>query len=121
MDELQVASKVRQAGRVGIQDVSADRNISIIDWHGVHARLRLSRREADIVGFFLRDLPERDIACRLEISVHTVHSHVERLYRKLHVRSRSALLLRMFDEWIELGMPCIEQSMASRMTQKIPE
>lgn len=121
MDELRAASKLRQAGRVVVQDVSADRNIAIIDWHGVHTRLRLSQREADIVGFFLRDLPEREIACRLEISAHTVHSHVERLYRKLHVRSRSALLLRMFDEWIELGMPCIEQSMPSGITQNMPE
>jgi DNA-binding CsgD family transcriptional regulator len=42
------------------------------------------------------------IAERLGISSHTVHCHMTRLYRKLHVNSRPNLLLRVFNVHLEL-------------------
>lgn len=40
------------------------------------------------------------IAMTLNISQHTVHTHIERLYRKLNVNSRSELLVRVFGEFV---------------------
>jgi hypothetical protein len=69
MDDPQAASKIRQAGWVVVQDVSADRNISIIDWHGVHARLRCPQARRTRRALCARSAGA-EIACRLEISAH---------------------------------------------------
>jgi DNA-binding CsgD family transcriptional regulator len=42
----------------------------------------------------LAGLSEKDVAVRLELSRHTVHSHVREIYRLLNVRTRSELLAR---------------------------
>lgn len=38
---------------------------------------------------------ERQIVARLDLSPHTVHDHVKRLYRRFHVNSRAQLLARL--------------------------
>jgi DNA-binding CsgD family transcriptional regulator len=76
-----------------------------LDWDAVSHRLRLSKREAEIVALLMADLAEREIASQLNISAHTVHTHLERVYRKLQVKSRCALVVRMFHAWIGIGMP----------------
>ena len=47
-------------------------------------------------------LSAREFACRLGISSHTVHTHLGRLYRKLGVRNRCQLLVRVFEEYVNL-------------------
>jgi hypothetical protein len=44
------------------------------------------------------------IAGDLQISPHTVHTHCERLYRKLGVTGRVKLVLRVMDEYIALTL-----------------
>ena len=39
---------------------------------------------------------EKRVAERLGISHHTIHTHTERLYRKLQVQSRSQLIAAVF-------------------------
>jgi DNA-binding CsgD family transcriptional regulator len=39
---------------------------------------------------------EQGLASSLGISRHTVHTHIERLYRKLRVNSRSQLIAAVF-------------------------
>ncbi|GFE85032.1 hypothetical protein GCM10011487_70320 [Steroidobacter agaridevorans] len=51
----------------------------------------------------LADLSEAKVAEQLSISVHTVHSHTERLYRKLLVGSRSELVTRIFRTYVQLN------------------
>lgn len=65
-------------------------------WRDLARELRLSGRESEILQAIFDDQKESNIAANLGISSHTVHSHLERLYRKLHVSSRVTLVLRVF-------------------------
>jgi DNA-binding CsgD family transcriptional regulator len=71
-------------------------------WSTISSRLELSERETQIVALILHDEPEATIAGELGISSHTVHTHLERVYRKLHVSSRCQLVLRVFREYVRL-------------------
>lgn len=72
------------------------------EWANLATALCLSPRELQIVGCVFDDLKDGAIAERLRISTHTVRTHFERLYRKLEVSSRSALVVRVFMECISL-------------------
>jgi DNA-binding CsgD family transcriptional regulator len=73
-------------------------------WLGIVRSLRLSQREADIAQLLLGDdNREGTMAARLAISPHTVHTHVERLYRKLGVTSRSQVVVRIFEQYVVLA------------------
>jgi DNA-binding NarL/FixJ family response regulator len=76
--------------------------LSQAEWTLVSERLKLSQRESEIAHVLLAGQSEQDAAVQLRISVHTVHSHVERLYRKLQVRSRCGLILRLFQTYISI-------------------
>lgn len=73
------------------------------EWWSVCASVKLSPRESQIARWILEDETEQAIAGRLGISVHTVHSYLGRLYRKLGVRSRQQLIVRIFAEWMGGG------------------
>jgi DNA-binding NarL/FixJ family response regulator len=62
-------------------------------WKAIAKSLRISDRELQIVQGIFDDRKEYAIAHELKISVHTVHTHLERLYRKLGVSSRLGLVL----------------------------
>jgi DNA-binding NarL/FixJ family response regulator len=72
-------------------------------WDGVARSLRLSRRERDILRGMFDGLTETAIAARLCISLRTVHTHVERLHRKLRVTHQVALVLRLVVEFLKLA------------------
>ena len=72
-------------------------------WKATATSLRLSPREEEIVVCLLElDDDEARIAARLERSNHTVHTHLQRLYKKLGVNTRSQLLARVFARYAEL-------------------
>jgi DNA-binding CsgD family transcriptional regulator len=78
-----------------------DRSILPHDAWGVIANsLRISNRELQIVQEIFDDRKEFAIAVDLTISVHTVHTHLERLYRKLGVNSRVGLILYILSEYL---------------------
>jgi pSer/pThr/pTyr-binding forkhead associated (FHA) protein len=54
----------------------------------------LSVGQRRVFDLLLAGLSEKDVAVRLELSRHTVHSHVREIYRLLNVRTRSELLAR---------------------------
>ena len=56
------------------------------------ARPALSEQEARICRLVVRGLSNRDIAANMFISVKTVEAHLTRVFRKLDVSSRSALI-----------------------------
>jgi DNA-binding NarL/FixJ family response regulator len=66
----------------------------------IGSRLRLSPRELQITRCVFDDLTDTAIAAELGIGVSTVHSHFERLYHKLAIRSRTALVVRVFQEYV---------------------
>lgn len=67
-------------------------------WRSVAAQLHLSERELQVVHGVFDDLKEAAIAQRLGISAHTVHTHLERMYRKLGVNGRCQLIIEVFAE-----------------------
>ena len=71
-------------------------------WRVLAGSLRLSHRESQIVPALLDDRKEIAIAADLGISRHTVHTHTERLYRKMGVTSRVELVRCVFFEYLNL-------------------
>jgi DNA-binding CsgD family transcriptional regulator len=53
-------------------------------------------REAQVVGWVSKGLTNGAIASQLQISSRTVQKHLERVFRKLGVRSRSELVARAY-------------------------
>jgi len=74
-------------------------------WDALSHRLRLSRREFEIVRCIIDGSSEAGIARTLSISTHTVHTHLERLYRKLDVSTRSDLVVRLFAAYVTIESP----------------
>ncbi len=71
-------------------------------WAEIARSLKLSRRELQIVRGVFDDQTEFTTSANLGISSHTVHTHVERLHRKLSVTDRVKLVLRLTDEFLRL-------------------
>ncbi len=68
------------------------------DWTEIARLLDLSKRQLEIVRGVFDDQTEFAIAADLGISPHTVHTHFERLHRKLDVANRVQLVLRVMAE-----------------------
>ena len=58
----------------------------------VQERTALSPRELEILRLVAQGLPNKAIAQTLDISPHTVASHLRRMFVKVDVRSRAALV-----------------------------
>lgn len=86
----------------GTQKIEGDRLFTERQWSAIAENLRLSAREFQIVRCCFEDLKESAIARRLGISYHTVHTHLERLYKKLGVCSRPAMMVQIFSAYITL-------------------
>lgn len=56
----------------------------------------LSPREHEVARMIAKGLPNKVIASVLDISVWTVSTHLRRIYAKLGVSSRAAMVARMF-------------------------
>jgi DNA-binding CsgD family transcriptional regulator len=75
-------------------------------WQSIVSTLGLSDREAQVAGLILGDDScENAMAASLSISPHTVHTHLERLYRKLRVSSRCQVVSRIFQQYVNLEAP----------------
>jgi DNA-binding NarL/FixJ family response regulator len=76
-------------------------------WEVIANSLRISGRELQIIQEIFDDRKELAIADELEISIHTVHTHLERLYRKLGVSSRVTLVLYILSEYLSALPPTL--------------
>ncbi|GBD32014.1 Spore germination protein GerE [bacterium HR33] len=56
----------------------------------------LSPREREVIGWVVRGESSREMAARLNLSVHTVQDHVNHACQKLGVRGRKQLLAYLF-------------------------
>lgn len=74
-------------------------------WEHLRRKLDLSGRQLEVVQCIFDDWVSGRIALELGISDHTVHTHVERLYRKLGVNSRCELIVRVVAECLSDGKP----------------
>jgi DNA-binding CsgD family transcriptional regulator len=73
-------------------------------WAEIARSLKLSGQELQVVRGIFDDHTEAAIADDLQVSPHTVHTHCERLYRKLDVTGRVKLALRVMDKYIALTL-----------------
>jgi DNA-binding CsgD family transcriptional regulator len=64
------------------------------------ANVSCSPRECEIARMVAKGYPNKTIAAVLEISSWTVGTHLRRIFAKLHVSSRAAMVARM----IEMGL-----------------
>ncbi len=71
-------------------------------WEQMGRALHLSGRELQIVRGVFDDRIESAIAADLDISPHTVHTHFDRLHRKLEVTNRPQLILRVVQSFLTL-------------------
>ncbi len=76
--------------------------LTISQWTAVGLSLRLSPRELQIAQSVFDDQKEAAIADDLGISAHTVHTHLERLYRKIGVHGRTTMAVRVLAEHLRL-------------------
>jgi DNA-binding NarL/FixJ family response regulator len=58
----------------------------------------LTRRETEILGLLKNGLRYKEIADRLFVSTETVRKHINNIYQKLHVQSRTEALNRIYGE-----------------------
>jgi DNA-binding NarL/FixJ family response regulator len=54
----------------------------------------LSPREVDVLDYLVKGYSYKETAEAIGISYSTVHTHIERIYQKLHVRSRAQAVAR---------------------------
>ena len=57
----------------------------------------LSEREAEVLSYMTQGLSEKEIAEKIHVSLNTIKSHRKHVYQKLHVRSRSEIMLRYLE------------------------
>ena len=74
-------------------------------WHSIAAFLDLSARQLQIARCVFDGLDEASISRELAISSHTVHTHLDRLYKKLHINSRCELVVRVFLAYLSTQSP----------------
>ena len=56
----------------------------------------LSPREQEVLDCLAQGFLYKEIADRIGVSYATIRTHIERIYHKLHVRSRSQAVARYF-------------------------
>jgi DNA-binding NarL/FixJ family response regulator len=60
------------------------------------ATAALSPRETEIIGLLAKGFLYKEIASQLGISVETVRTHIHNTYEKLHVRTRTEAVMKVF-------------------------
>ena len=63
-----------------------------------HGDAQLSERETEVLRCLVDGLAKKEIADRLELSVHTVDNYVRRIYRKLHVNTLGGAVAKALRE-----------------------
>ncbi len=80
-------------GRVGRPPSSY---LTTAQWDSIAAALPLSRRQLQIVRCIFDGLDERSMSRQLGIATGTIHTYLDRLYKKLGVRCRCELIVLVF-------------------------
>jgi DNA-binding NarL/FixJ family response regulator len=67
-------------------------------WRIVKERYHLTPREIEISKLICRGLSNEDIANAVDIRYGTVKTHIRNIYRRVHVKSKVAMLLRFLED-----------------------
>lgn len=73
-------------------------------WAEIERSLKLSGRELQITRGVFDNLTEGAIAANLCISEHTIHEHLNRLFKKLRVTTRGQMIVRVMHEFLFLTL-----------------
>ena len=73
-------------------------------WAAIAKALGISKREIQIIQGVFDNLIQSGIAGRLDMSEHTVHTHLNRLFKKLNITTRTELVLRIMEQMIALTL-----------------
>lgn len=88
------------------ETIRADSSMfSVEEWQAIAPRLELSRRELEVAQGVFDALKENRIAEQLNISPHTVHAYLERLYSKCVVSGRVQMVLVLVKMHLSLTTP----------------
>jgi DNA-binding CsgD family transcriptional regulator len=98
-----LVGNIEKANELGVALPANPLPFSERAWRRIARSLNLSARELQIIHGIFSDRKEVAIAEDLGISHHTVHTYLERLYRKLGVSSRVQLVVRVVAEHISGG------------------
>lgn len=66
--------------------------------HPAGSEIRLSEREEEVLRCLVDGLAKKEIADRLDLSVHTVDNYVRRIYKKLHVNTLGGAVAKALRE-----------------------
>ena len=99
-DELFAALKLVQAGGSPISSGIARRVWQVFQKPLPAATTddELSERERQVLDLLSHGHPEKQIADRLKISPHTVHTYIRRIYEKLHVHSHAQAVAKYSEQ-----------------------
>ena len=76
-------------------------------WSYVQHRYNLTPRERQVAELVCKGLRNGNIAKYLHIKPGTVKTHTRNLYRKVHVKSKIAMLLRFFTDSRDISTPYV--------------
>ena len=88
-------------------------HLSNDEWRSIAELLDLSGRQQQVVRCIFDGFDETATAKVLGISCHTVHAHLNRLYKKIHVKSRCEMIVRVFLAYL-FRFPAIGRSNFAR-------
>ncbi len=69
------------------------------EWAELASELALSPRQAEIVQHLFSGLGDKQIARQMDMSFHTVRTHMTRMFEKLQVADRQELILHIFNHY----------------------
>jgi two-component system, NarL family, nitrate/nitrite response regulator NarL len=96
--------KVLQSTEETINEILVESDIDGVHYCLVRCRMpkpasvKLSPRELAIARYVAQGLPSKSIGAKLEISHWTVNTYVRRIFEKLGVTSRTAMITRLLQE-----------------------
>jgi DNA-binding CsgD family transcriptional regulator len=106
MEPVKTSTCPRSGPGTSLGNESPGRSIfSDRQWLSLARALQLSDRELQIIQCIFDDHTEATTAAQLGISTHTIHTHLERLYHKLGVNTRCAVVIRVFAEHFNKRSP----------------
>jgi DNA-binding NarL/FixJ family response regulator len=76
-------------------------------WAYVQNRYNLTPRERQVAELVCKGLRNGNIAKNLRIKPGTVKTHTRNIYRKVHVKSKIAMLLRFITDSRDLSSPYV--------------
>ena len=73
-------------------------------WSEIAKALGITKREMQIIQGVFDNHTQQGIASRLNMNEHTAHTHLNRLFKKLNITTRTELVLRIMEQMIALTL-----------------